>query len=106
MMVPVTPVKANVNSAGLDRAFEARVSTDSGKTYKPDPRAYQLGVTTLNLAREEILFVAFAGWDTAGARQFGYPTYWANRQRLPPEELGVLADASGDTLRELTTLLT
>jgi 2-haloacid dehalogenase len=99
-------LEANVKSAGLDRLFEAKVSTDFAQTYKPDPRAYQLGVTTLNLAREEILFVAFAGWDAAGASQFGYPTYWANRQRLPPEELGVQADASGDTLRELTTLVT
>jgi 2-haloacid dehalogenase len=96
---------ANVKSAGLGGVFHARVSTDSCKTYKPDPRAYQLGVSTLSLTREEILFVAFAGWDAAGAKQFGYPTYWANRQRLPPEELGVLPDASGESLDELTTLV-
>ena len=98
-------LEANVKSAGLDGVFEANVSTDAARTYKPDPRAYQLGVTVLNLRREEILFVAFAGWDAAGAKQFGYPTYWANRQRLPPEELGVVADASGDTLGEVRSLL-
>ena len=47
--------------------------------------------------REEILFVAFAGWDAAGAKLFGYPTYWVNRPRLPPEELSVLPDGSGET---------
>ena len=96
---------ANVWSAGLAAMFDARVSTDWSKTYKPDPRAYQLGVTSLNLKRENILFVAFAGWDAAGAKQFGYPTYWVNRQQLPPEEMGVLPDASGETLRDLTTFL-
>jgi 2-haloacid dehalogenase len=96
---------ANVESAGLTALFEAKVSTDWSQTYKPDPRAYQLGAATLNLSREDILFVAFAGWDAAGAKQFGYPTYWVNRLQLPPEEMGVLPDASGETLHELTMFL-
>jgi len=34
--------------------------------------AYQLGTHALKLAPQEILFVAFAGWDAAGAKLFGY----------------------------------
>jgi 2-haloacid dehalogenase len=55
----------------------------------------------LKLRREEILFVAFAGWDAAGAKSFGYPTFWVNRLGLPHEELGVLPDASGSNLTDL-----
>ena len=55
--------------------FEQVLSSDRAKTYKPDPRAYQLGVDALQVKREEILFVAFAGWDAAGAKLFGYPTF-------------------------------
>jgi len=85
--------------------FEQVLSSDRAKTYKPDPRAYQLGVDALQVKREEILFVAFAGWDAAGAKLFGYPTFWVNRQKLPLEQLGATPDGSGDTLTELVQFL-
>jgi 2-haloacid dehalogenase len=96
---------ANIAHAGLDGLFEQIISTDQGRTYKPDPRAYQLAVDGLHVAREEILFVAFAGWDAAGAKLFGYPTYWVNRQKSPAEEMGVRADRAGETLTDLVTFL-
>jgi 2-haloacid dehalogenase len=61
-------LEANVQSAGLSGFFEQVLSTDRAKSYKPDPRAYQLGTEALKLERQEILFVAFAGWDAAGAK--------------------------------------
>ena len=90
-----------IKASGLDGMFDLVLSTDSARTYKPDPRAYQLGVEALNRPREEILFAAFAGWDAAGAKAFGYPTFWVNRLGLPPEQLGVLPDASGEGLADL-----
>jgi 2-haloacid dehalogenase len=45
-----------------------------------------MAVDAFGLPREEIFFVAFAGWDVAGARWFGYPTFWVNRLDLPAEE--------------------
>ncbi len=53
----------------------------------------------------EILFVAFAGWDVAGAGWFGYPTFWNNRQNATAEELNVRADATGATLADLLNFL-
>jgi 2-haloacid dehalogenase len=32
-------------------------------------------IDAFTLKREEILFAAFAGWDAAGAKWFGYPTF-------------------------------
>jgi 2-haloacid dehalogenase len=58
-----TMLGSNIKSAGLDGMFERLLSTDEARTFKPDPRAYQLGVDALKVKREEILFVAFAGWD-------------------------------------------
>jgi 2-haloacid dehalogenase len=60
-----------------------------------------LGVSAFGLPKEQILFVAFAGWDAAGAKTFGYPTFWVNRLGLPPEELGTMTDGEGSTLNEL-----
>jgi 2-haloacid dehalogenase len=86
----------------LGAMFEQVLSTDAVRTYKPDPRAYQLGIDALRLPRERIVFVAFAGWDAAGATRFGYPTFWANRLQAAPEELGTPAPrAVGHTLAAL-----
>ena len=95
-----------VLSDGLKRArigdsFEGILSTDRIRSYKPDPLAYRMAMDNLLLSREEILFVAFAGWDVASAKWFGYPTFWLNRQASPAEALGVEADASGQDLNSL-----
>ncbi|WP_437289071.1 haloacid dehalogenase type II [Sorangium sp. So ce406] len=97
---------AAIESAGLGGLFEHALSTDRARTYKPDPRAYRMAVDAFGLEREEILFVPFAGWDAAGARWFGYPTFWVNRLGLPAEELGVTADATGASLADLVELVT
>ena len=94
-----------IKASGLESIFDKVLSTDSAKTYKPDVRAYQLGVDAFDLPREEILFVAFAGWDAAGAKSFGYPTFWANRLGLPPEELGATPDGAGPGLADLLAFI-
>lgn len=94
-----------IASAGLQGSFEAALSTDGARTFKPDPRAYQLGIESLRLDRERVLFVAFAGWDAAGAKAFGYPTYWLNRLKSPHEELGQTEDAAGSDLNEMLRYL-
>jgi 2-haloacid dehalogenase len=60
-----------------------------------------MAVDALGLPHEEIRFVAFAGWDVAGARWFGYPTFWVNRLDLPVEELAVAPDGAGRDLADL-----
>ncbi len=100
-----TMLTTNMNNAGLGGYFDYVISTDSAKTYKPDPDAYQLGVDTLKLKREEVAFAAFAGWDVAGAKWFGYPTFWVNRAGFPDEELGVTPDGTGKSLEQLVNFV-
>lgn len=90
-----------VANSGLDGLFEPHLSTDRVRAFKPDPRAYRMAIDSFGLAREQIAFAAFGGWDAAGARAFGYPTFWVNRLHVPAEELGVAADASGADLNGL-----
>jgi 2-haloacid dehalogenase len=98
-------LRANIAHAGLDGLFEHVLSTDARKTYKPDPRAYELGAKAFGLPASEVLFVAFAGWDAAGAKWYGYPTFWANRAKAPPEELGAVPDAVGAGLADLVNFV-
>jgi 2-haloacid dehalogenase len=94
-------LRSNAERAGLLGLFDALVSTDERHTYKPDPRAYRLGLDRLHLAKREVAFAAFGGWDAAGARSFGYPTVWVNRFNQPVEELGVRADRTSTDLAGL-----
>lgn len=96
---------AGIANTGLDGLFERVLSTDAQHTYKPDPRAYRMAVDGFRLGVDEILFVASAGWDAAGAKAFGYRTFWVNRMGLPPERLDVGADGVGRDLGELISYL-
>lgn len=92
---------AVVRNSGLEGLLDPHLSTDRVQLYKPHPRAYQMGVDAFRLPREEIVFAASASWDAAGAKTFGYPTFWLNRAGLPAEELGVIPDATGSTMADL-----
>ena len=94
-----------LENAGLSEFFEVQISTHSARTFKPDPRAYALGVEQLALPREAIAFAAFGGWDAAGAKWFGFPTFWVNRLGVAAEHLAPGADATGPTLAELATFV-
>ena len=96
---------AGIKNSKLEGIFEHVLSTDQIKTYKPDPRAYQMAIDAFGLRREDIVFVAFAGWDVAGAKWFGYPTFWVNRLNLPGEELGIAPDAMGGNLNDLVSFV-
>ena len=92
---------AAVKNSGLEGFFEPHLSTDRVGAFKPDPRAYQMGPDAFRLRKEQIAFAAFAGWDAAGAKWFGYPTFWVNRLNTPVEELSAVPDGVGSGLPDL-----
>lgn len=88
-----------VKHSGL--AFDAVLSVDAVKTYKPSPQVYQLAVERLGIAREEITFISSNGWDAIGARAFGFRVAWINRAGAPVDRLGFSPDEVLATLSEL-----
>ncbi len=98
-------LESNLKSSKLEGTFDTIISTCTDKTYKPDPKAYHMAMDALKLERQDILFAPFAGWDAAGAKKFGYTTFWVDRINLPPEELGATPDATGETLADLVRFM-
>jgi 2-haloacid dehalogenase len=94
-------LKSNADNAGITDLFDELLSTEKNGTYKPDAKAYALGIERLGLKKEEIVFAAFGGWDAYGAKRFGYPTYWVNRFNLPPENLDTPPDATSSDFQGL-----
>jgi 2-haloacid dehalogenase len=81
-------LQAVVRNAGLDSLFQAILSVDSLRIFKPHPSVYQLAVERLGVRRENIAFVSSNFWDASGASSFGFRAFWINRAGAQPDELG------------------
>ena len=88
-----------VRASGL--RFDAVLSVDELKIYKPAPEVYALAVRKLAIAKEHIGFVSSNCWDALGAKSFGFEVYWINRAGAPVDRLGFRPDKIGATLNEV-----
>ncbi|HUQ77021.1 MAG TPA: haloacid dehalogenase type II [Burkholderiales bacterium] len=89
-----------VRQSGL--RFDAVISVDELKIYKPAPQVYELAVRRLDTPKERIGFVSSNCWDALGARSYGFRVYWINRAGAPVDRLGFMPDAQLQTLAELS----
>jgi 2-haloacid dehalogenase len=76
---------AAVEAAGLADQFDAVLSIDGIRRYKPRPEVYRLATEALGLQPDEIAFVSSNRWDVMGAVSFGFEAYWVNRAGAPDE---------------------
>lgn len=81
-------LEAVVKNAVLSSAFDAVISVDQLKIFKPHPSVYKLAVDKLGVTTAEIGFVSSNFWDVSGAASFGFRTFWINRTGQVPDELG------------------
>ena len=98
-------LRAVVNFNQLDTLLDAVLSVDAVGCFKPDPRVYQLACDQLHVNRDEVAFISSNGWDAAGAKSFGFKTYWINRTSAPVDALGVKPDRVLKSLTELPTMV-
>jgi 2-haloacid dehalogenase len=94
-----------VEGSALAPHVDAILSVDAADVYKPAPAVYQLAVDHLKLARHEIGFVSSNGWDAAGAKVFGFTTFWINRYGLPVERHAPEPDYVIGSLANIPALL-
>src|SRR5581483_4636250 len=91
---------AAVAYARIEQHFDAVLSVDEVRVYKPDPRVYQLAVDRLGVEPPGIWFQSSNAWDAWAASAFGMRVVWCNRygqraERLPGQpdfEVRSLAD--------------
>ncbi|MBW8906714.1 MAG: haloacid dehalogenase type II [Betaproteobacteria bacterium] len=88
-----------VRNSGL--RFDAVLSVDELRVYKPAPQVYELALRRLGVAKEAIGFVSSNCWDAAGAKSFGFTVFWINRANAPVDGLGVAPDRQIAHLGEL-----
>lgn len=90
-----------LRNADLAQYFDAIVSVDEIKQYKPATASYAYLSKQLDVKREEVLFLSSNSWDIAGAANFGFHTAWINRKGAPAERLGHNPDKEYANLMEL-----
>lgn len=119
---------ALVRNGGLAGRFEAVLSVDAKRVYKPAPAAYALVEERLGVRPDEVLFVSSNGFDVGGAKSFGFqvaridrlgnrafqteigasdpigPATLYKALRARPERLGHLADVTISSLSELADI--
>ncbi|HTS52446.1 MAG TPA: haloacid dehalogenase type II [Burkholderiales bacterium] len=96
---------ALVRNAGLEGLFQAVLSVDALRVFKPHPSVYQFAVDRLDAKRENIAFVSSNSWDASGASSFGFRTFWINRSGAQPDELGYPPDRELKRLDQLPAAL-
>ena len=92
-----------VGHSGL--AFDAVLSVDAVKVFKPAPEVYQLAVDRLGVPKEAVGFVSSNCWDALGAKSFGFGVYWINRTGAPVDRLGFQPDGLLGSLGDLPEIL-
>jgi 2-haloacid dehalogenase len=85
--------------------FDAVLSVDAVKMFKPVPEVYQLAVDRLGVAKDAVGFVSSNCWDALGAKSFGFRVYWINRSGAPVDRLGFQPDGLLGSLGDLPEVL-
>jgi 2-haloacid dehalogenase len=90
-----------VAHSGLE--FDAVLSVDELKVFKPAPEVYALAQERLKT--KDIGFVSSNCWDALGAKSFGFTVWWINRAGAPVDRLGFRPDGVLRSLGDLPEIL-
>jgi 2-haloacid dehalogenase len=93
-----------VETAGMKGQFDAVLSVDAVKMYKPRPEVYALVTAGFKVKPPDVIFVSSNRWDVMGANAFGFHTVWVNRGRAPDEYMDQPPAAVVPDLAGLLTL--
>jgi 2-haloacid dehalogenase len=93
-----------VKQSGLH--FDAVLSVDELKIFKPAPEVYELAVRRLGVKKEDVGFVSSNCWDALGAKSFGFTVFWVNRAGAPLDKLGFQPDGILRSVEDLAESMT
>jgi len=87
-------------AAGIYQYFDALLSVDTLKCYKPTPAVYGLVTEHFGCNPSEVSFFSSNNWDISGAGAFGFKTIWVNRAGVSWDKLPGHPDKIARSLRE------
>jgi 2-haloacid dehalogenase len=98
-------IEPHVRNSGMEQTFDAVLSVDALKLFKPAPQVYEFAADRLGVEPSETGFVSSNCWDAIGAKSFGFRVWWINRGGMPVDRTGFRPDAILGGLGELPALI-
>ena len=68
-----------VKSNNLDNIFDDVFSIQEVKTYKPDPKVYNIPVKKYQIQKNEVAYLSANTWDVSAGGNYGFNPVWVNR---------------------------
>jgi 2-haloacid dehalogenase len=99
-------LKQQMEKAGLTNLFEALLSVDEVRKYKPAIDTYREISKKLGVQPEEAMMIAAHGWDMAGALHAGLQAAFISRKGKALYPLAPKPQLVGDTLISIAEQLT
>ena len=93
-----------VEKSGIGALLDDVLSVDDAGIFKPSPAVYRLATARLALPPQRVGFVSANGWDAAGAKAFGFTTFWINRDEMPTERHAPAPDFAVGSLAAIVAL--
>lgn len=94
-----------LESAGLSAFFDAVLSVDEVKRYKPAVEPYRLAAERLGIGTGDFTMVAAHAWDISGAAAAGCRTAFVGRPGKVTSPTGAQPDVKGEGLLEVARQL-
>lgn len=98
-------LEAQVTNAGLKEYFDALLTVDTVKRFKPAPEVYRAAAKTLGVSTADIRMIAAHSWDVGGAMQAGCSAAFVARPGMVLDPLFSKPDIVGKDLKQVTDLI-
>ena len=72
-------LKELVKSNNLDNIFDDIFSIEEVKTYKPDPKVYNIPIKKYQIQKNEVAYLSANTWDVSAGGNYGFNPVWINR---------------------------
>ena len=102
-----TPYLLNelVKSNGLDNIFNDIFSVEEVKTYKPDPKVYNIPVQKYKIQKNEVAYLSANTWDVSAGGNYGFTPVWVNRNKSIFDNLDFKPEHKVQNLNQILELI-
>ena len=102
-----TPFLLNelVKSNNLDNIFDDIFSIEEVKTYKPDPKVYNIPIKKYQIQKNEVAYLSANTWDVSAGGNYGFNPVWINRNNNIFDNLDFKPDYEIKNLKDISSFL-
>jgi len=94
-----------VKSNNLVSIFDDIFSIEEVKTYKPDPKVYNIPIKKYEIQKNEVAYLSANTWDVSAGGNYGFNPVWLNRNNSIFDNLDYVPKYQIENLSKLIEIL-